>query len=179
MVLGGAAGSTVGGIKVIRGYTVVRGIVRQFARVFLPGNAVVARIGDRTLDRTAMEREFSEAAIVTLRWLGLLVVASVVLVNVAGPEFGYADALFEVASAQGNVGLSAGVTGPSMHPAAEFMFVLSMWVGRLGTIPVLVFLRAGLYGLDPQVAGGPGGRGVGRWGSPLARVALRSLAGLR
>jgi trk system potassium uptake protein TrkH len=150
MVLGGAAGSTVGGIKIIRGYTIVRGIVWQFSRVFLPTNAVVtARIGDRTLDRESMEREFSEAAIVTLLWLIILIISSVVLTNIAGPAFGYADALFEVASAQGNVGLSSGITGPSMSPLAEGMFVLNMWVGRLEIIPILVFIRAGLYGLDP------------------------------
>jgi trk system potassium uptake protein TrkH len=150
MVLGGAAGSTVGGIKIIRGYTIVRGIIWQFSRVFLPTNAVItARIGNRTLDRESMEREFSEAAIVTLLWLIILIISSVVLTNVAGPAFGYADALFEVASAQGNVGLSSGITGPSMPAIAEGMFVLNMWVGRLEIIPILVFIRAGLYGLDP------------------------------
>jgi trk system potassium uptake protein TrkH len=150
MVLGGAAGSTVGGIKIIRGYTIVRGIIWQFSRVFLPKNAVVtARIGDRTLDREGMEREFSEAAIVTLLWLLILVTSSVVLINVAGPDFGYADALFEVASAQGNVGLSSGITGPTMSPLAEGMFILNMWIGRLEIIPVLVFIRAAISGLNP------------------------------
>jgi len=150
MVLGGAAGSTVGGIKIIRGYTVARGIAWQFSRVFLPKNAIVtARLGDRKLNRAAMEREFGEAAIVTLLWIVALVVSSVVLVNLAGPEFGYADALFEVASAQGNVGLSSGITGPSMSPVAEGMFILNMWIGRLEIIPVLVFTRAALYGLNP------------------------------
>ncbi|TKX53509.1 TrkH family potassium uptake protein, partial [Halorubrum sp. SS7] len=145
-----AAGSTVGGIKIVRGYTVARGIVWQFSRVFLPKNAVVtARIGDRTLDRETMEREFGEAAIVTLLWLLALAVGSLVLVNVAGPEFTYADALFEVASAQGNVGLSTGITGPSMPPLAEGMFLFNMWIGRLEIIPVLVFLRAGIWGLNP------------------------------
>ncbi len=117
--------------------------------MFLPRNAVVtARLGGRTLDRAAMEREFGEAAIVSLLWL-IALVGSLVLVNVVGPEFGYADALFEVASAQGNVGLSSGSTGPTMSPVAEAMFVLNVWIGRLEIIPVLVFVRAGLYGLDP------------------------------
>ncbi len=150
MVLGGAAGSTVGGIKIIRGYTIARGIIWQFSRVFLPKNAVVtARIGDRTLDRETMEREFSEAAIVTILWLIILITSSIVLINIASPDFTYADALFEVASAQGNVGLSSGITGPTMSPLAEGMFVLNMWIGRLEIIPVLVFIRAGLYGLNP------------------------------
>ena len=151
MTLGGAAGSTVGGIKIIRGYTVVRGIIWQFSRVFLPQNAVITtRIDGRKLDQREMEHEFSEAAIITLLWVLLLGASSLVLVNVAGPDFGYADALFEVASAQGNVGLSSGITGPSMHPAAETMFLFNMWVGRLEIIPVLVFVRSAIYGLNPR-----------------------------
>ena len=150
MVVGGAAGSTVGGIKLIRAYTIARGIKWQFSRVFLPANAVVnVNLGDRRLDREEMEREFSEAALIALLWIGLLVVSSLVLVNVTGSEFNYADALFEVASAQGNVGLSSGITGPTMNPIAETMFLFNMWVGRLEIIPVLAFIRSVLYGLDP------------------------------
>ena len=150
MVLGGAAGSTVGGIKIIRGYVIGRGILWQFRRVFLPASAVVGtRLNGRRLNREEMEREFAEAAIVTLLWLFVLVASSLVLVNLAAPEFTYADVLFEVASAQGNVGLSTGITGPAMHPVAEAMFLLNMWVGRLEIIPILVFVRSALYGLDP------------------------------
>ncbi len=152
MVLGGAAGSTVGGIKIIRGYTISKGIKWQFARVFLPANAVVSvDLDGRHLDRHAMEREFSEAAIVSLLWLILLLSSSAILVNTVSPEFTYADALFEVASAQGNVGLSAGITGPSMPTVAELMFVLNMWIGRLEIIPVLVLARSVLYGLEPSI----------------------------
>ncbi|MFQ3319209.1 MAG: trk system potassium uptake protein TrkH [Natronomonas sp.] len=150
MVLGGAAGSTVGGIKIIRGYIIAKGIRWQFSRVFLPASAVAtAKVGDRKLSRDQMTREFSEAAIVGVLWLSLLAASSLVLVNLAGADFTYADALFEVASAQGNVGLSTGIVGPSMHPLAEAMFVLNMWIGRLEIIPVLVFGRALLYGFRP------------------------------
>ena len=82
-------------------------------------------------------------------WLVVLIAGSLVLTNVVGPEFSYADALFEVASAQGNVGLSMGITGPKMPRIAEVMFLLNMWVGRLEIIPVLVFLRSTVFGLDP------------------------------
>jgi trk system potassium uptake protein len=149
MVLGGAAGSTVGGIKIIRGYMISKGIQWEFSRVFLPSSAVVnTKIGTRVLNRHQMFEEFSEAAIVSMLWIILLITGSVVLVNVA-PGFGYADALFEVASAQGNVGLSTGITGPTMSPVAEGMLVLNMWVGRLEIFPVLVFLRSALFGLEP------------------------------
>lgn len=52
--------------------------------------------------------------------------------------------LFEVASAQGNVGLLTGITGPASLPAiGKGMFRFNMWIGRLETIPVLVTIRAG------------------------------------
>ncbi len=149
MVLGGAAGSTVGGIKIIRGYMISKGVQWEFSRVFLPSSAVVnTKIDGRSLDRNQMYEEFSEAAIVSMLWIILLITGSVLLVNVT-PGFGYADALFEVASAQGNVGLSTGIVGPSMSPFGEGMLVLNMWIGRLEIIPVLVFLRSALFGLNP------------------------------
>ncbi|MCO8252883.1 potassium transporter Trk [Haladaptatus sp. AB618] len=149
MVLGGAAGSTVGGIKIIRGYMISKGIQWEFTRVFLPSSAVVnVRIGDRVLKREQMFEEFSEASIVSMLWIILLISGSLVLVNVA-PGHGYADSLFEVASAQGNVGLSTGIVGPTMSSLGEGMLVLNMWVGRLEIIPVLVFLRSAVLGLNP------------------------------
>lgn len=97
-----------------------------------------------------MTEEFSEAAIVGMLWLIVLLVGSLVLVSVAGPSFTDADAFFEVATAQENVGLSTGITGPDMPVAAEAMFLLNMWVGRLEIVPVLVFVRSALYGLNPD-----------------------------
>ncbi|MCU4801379.1 potassium transporter Trk [Halobacteria archaeon HArc-gm2] len=150
MTLGGAAGSTVGGIKIIRGYLISRGIQWEFSRVFLPASAVVtATIGDKRLNRDQMTQEFSEAAIVSMLWLLILLTSTVVLVNLVGPSYDYTDVLFEVASAQGNVGLSSGITGPTMPPLAETMFLFNMWIGRLEIIPVLVFARSLIYGLRP------------------------------
>ncbi|MFC7009128.1 potassium transporter TrkG [Halalkalicoccus sp. GCM10025704] len=58
--------------------------------------------------------------------------------------------LFEVASAQGNVGLSAGVTGPTMPDAAKAVLMANMWIGRLEIIPVIALLRVLLKGFGPD-----------------------------
>lgn len=50
--------------------------------------------------------------------------------------------MFDVMSAQSNVGLDAGITGPAMPWPAKGMLILNMWVGRLEIIPVAVLLRA-------------------------------------
>ena len=46
-----------------------------------------------------------------------------------------------VATAQGTVGLSSGLTGPEMPVVGEILFILQMWMGRLEIIPVLVLIN--------------------------------------
>ena len=59
----------------------------------------------------------------------------------APEEFTLTEVLFEVASAQGNVGLSTGITGPDMAQINKLILSFHMWIGRLEIIPVLFFLR--------------------------------------
>ena len=152
MVVGGAAGSTVGGIKLIRALTLLKGIRFRIADVFYPESAVRRLvIDDRRLDEAEANREFEEAAIVAFLWfvfLGLGVFVLLGLLPVG--EFTLENVIFEVASAQGNVGLSAGITGPGMPTLAKVTFLFNMWIGRLEIIPVLVllrtvFVRGGVY----------------------------------
>ncbi|MFB6121618.1 MAG: TrkH family potassium uptake protein [Halobacteriaceae archaeon] len=146
MVVGGAAGSTVGGIKLIRGITLVKAILFRIRGVFYPESAVRHfQINGRTLSETEAAQEFEEAAIIAFLWAVFLVVGTFVLLAAVhtGPD-GYTleNLIFEVASAQGNVGLSAGITGAAMPLVAKVMLVFNMWIGRLEIIPVLVLLRA-------------------------------------
>lgn len=67
-----------------------------------------------------------------------------------GSEYSMADAIFESASAQGTVGLSSGITDPSMHPILEMVYIIQMWAGRLEVIPVLVLLRVAIYGMKKR-----------------------------
>lgn len=70
----------------------------------------------------------------------LLVVGIFIVMHSTGADL--SNAVFEVCSAQGNVGLSAGITAINMNPMAKFMLILNMWVGRLEIIPILILLRA-------------------------------------
>ena len=144
MVVGAAAGSTVGGIKLIRLATLLKGIRFRIIDVFYPESAVRRlKINNRRLTETEASQEFEEAAIIALLWLLFLIVGATVLMAVlpAG-EYTLENILFEVASAQGNVGLSAGITGPGSLPTlGKVMFLFNMWIGRLEIIPVVVLLR--------------------------------------
>lgn len=146
MFVGAAAGSTVGGIKLIRALTLVKGTLFRVGGVFYPNSAVRPfRIDDRTLSDVEASREFEEATIISFLWMVFLSLGlGVLLITMPiGPSasYGLADAVFEIASTQGNVGLSAGLTGPGMPWQAKTMLVFNMWIGRLEIIPVLVLLR--------------------------------------
>jgi len=145
MVVGAAAGSTVGGIKIIRSITLIRGTVFRIRGVFYPDSAVrYFELDGRRLSDEELSREFEEAAIIAFLWVLFLGIGLAVLLLTIDSSFTLENAIFEIASAQGNVGLSSGITGPSMPTIAKVTFLFNMWIGRLEIIPVLVLLR-GLF----------------------------------
>ena len=146
MFVGSAAGSTVGGIKLIRLLTLAKGILFRIRGVFYPSSAVrTFRLDGRALSDEEAAQEFEEAAIITFLWIVFLALAAFVLLlalPMGADGYTVENVLFEVASAQGNVGLSSGITGPGMPAVTKLMFLFNMWIGRLEIIPVLVLLRS-------------------------------------
>jgi trk system potassium uptake protein TrkH len=143
MFTGGAAGATVGGIKLIRAYILFRAASWRIKRVFLPPEAVVPfKIGDRVVPSSEIQREIADAAVFTFLFLVVLAVAMLVVARYAGPEYTLADVLFETVSAQSTTGLTTGITSPDMPAAIEATFILQMWIGRLEIFPVIIFIRA-------------------------------------
>jgi trk system potassium uptake protein TrkH len=143
MIVGGAAGSTVGGIKLIRALTLAKGIRFQIEGVFYPSTAVRRlNIDGRQLTPEEGHREFTEAAIIALLWMLFLAMGVFVLLFSLPDTYPLENVVFEVASAQGNVGLSSGITGPNSLPwVGKVQFLFNMWIGRLEIIPILVTLR--------------------------------------
>jgi len=72
-----------------------------------------------------------------------------VLSSVVGPQFQLGEVMFEVASAQGNVGLSTGITNAGLSCIGKVMLILNMWIGRLEIIPVLMLFRVLVKGFEP------------------------------
>lgn len=148
MIVGGSAGATVGGIKLVRAYLIGRGIGWRIRRAFLPKGALLnVPLGDRTLSSRELTDEIAEAASFSLLYVAILAASVILITTVLGPEFTLGDAIFEAASVQGNVGLSSNITGPEMPVTIEILFILQMWIGRLEIFPVLVLFRAVLVGI--------------------------------
>ena len=143
MVVGGAAGSTAGGIKVLRLAILANGVRWQIRRLLSPPDAVIpCRLGTECYSAEEIYRRMAQAAALFFLWIGLLVAGAFFLAQFYPPgRFTLADFLFEVASAQGNVGLSVGITHPDMPTLAKLLLSFHMWVGRLEIIPVLILVR--------------------------------------
>ncbi|WP_456486583.1 TrkH family potassium uptake protein [Candidatus Alkanophaga liquidiphilum] len=150
MLVGGAAGSTAGGIKLLRAAVVFSSLRWSFRRMLLPKTAVTYfRLGERALDEKEASRILMEVCFVTLLWFLFLLVGVIVLSHVAPPPFDISDVVFEVVSAQSNVGLSTGLASPHLHYLGKIVIIFNMWVGRLEIIPVLMLLRALVRGFEP------------------------------
>ncbi len=148
MVIGGAAGSTTGGIKVMRYVLLLKGVGWKLRKTLKPPDAIVPfRIGSKVFPEEEAWRRLEEASTIAFLWLVFLLVGILALAVLVGHEYGLADVIFEVASAQGNVGLSTGITHPDMPTAAKLVLSFSMWVGRLEIIPVIMLLRSMVNGL--------------------------------
>jgi trk system potassium uptake protein TrkH len=143
MVVGGAAGSTSGGVKVMRLVVVVAGIGWQIRRLLAPPDALVpCRLGTEFYSPEKIYRQMSEAAALFFLWVSFLVAGAFVLAQFYPTgQYTLADFLFEIASAQGNVGLSVGITHPLMPTLAKLLLSFHMWLGRLEIIPVLIIIR--------------------------------------
>lgn len=123
MLIGGASGSTAGGIKIVTFLVLVLFVMTR------------ARGKNRVtvFKRNVPHEKILDAATIVALVVGLTVVGAVFIV--ATSPVGFTDALFETASALATVGLTAGVT-PCLSVPAQFMIILFMYFGRVGILTI-------------------------------------------
>ncbi len=149
MFIGGASGSTAGGIKILRALILVRGAGWRLRRSFSSRDAVIPfRMGQRTFGEQEAERRIEAAALLTFLWAGFIAIGVLVLVHTVPAGFTLGDILFEVTSAQGGVGMTSGISGPHMNTWAKLMLCVNMWIGRIEIIPALMLLRSLFRGVN-------------------------------
>jgi trk system potassium uptake protein len=137
MVFGGASGSTAGGLKGIRIALFFKGIQYEIRRFFFPQKAVLIEKIHHFGDHVISEKIVKSALIVIILYLLMHTVGAI-----AGMINGYAfiPALFESISAGANVGLSCGITNPSMPDNLKIVYTLNMFLGRLEFTSIFVFV---------------------------------------
>jgi trk system potassium uptake protein TrkH len=149
MFFGGAAGSTAGGIKVMRMLILLKGVGWRFRKITSPRGAIVPfRIGEKAIAEAEVGHRLEDASLITFLWLIFLGAGVIVLLHTSPPHFTLSDVIFEVASAQGTVGMSVGITGPTMSTVSKLALCFNMWIGRLEIIPVLMLVRFFFLGIQ-------------------------------
>ncbi|MCL2157394.1 MAG: TrkH family potassium uptake protein [Methanobrevibacter sp.] len=136
MFIGGSAGSTVGAVKLVRVIAILKGIYLNIINIISPKGRVVSM---KISDHIMREDEIREASSYVSLYLIFILIGWLVLVF-----YGYnpMNSLFEIVSIQGNVGLSTGITSPSLGPIIKITMIFNMWIGRLEIIPVLVIIKS-------------------------------------
>lgn len=150
MVVGGASGSTAGGIKLIRAVLAYRSLTWSFRKARLSSRAITSfKLGDKLLSEEEANSVVNETSLITLLWIIFLFAGVVSLIHVVPTTYHLKDVIFEVCSAQGNVGLSTGITNAGMSPIGKAVLIFNMWIGRLEIIPVLMLFRSIVKGVGP------------------------------
>jgi len=151
MIIGGAAGSTAGGIKLFRGILLYKGVGWRIKRaISTPRRVFVHKLGDKSLTKDDAMDLINEAAIISFMWVILLFAGMIVLLQFTPGNPKLSDTVFEVCSAQGNVGLSTGITNIHMPPVTKGMMIFNMWIGRLEIIPIIVLIKS-MFGIRRNI----------------------------
>jgi len=134
MFLGGCAGSTAGGIKILRLLILGQVLYVFLQRPSMPRQAV-AQV---SLGRHPLEPDEIQGALsIVFVFLAVIAVSWLVFV---GMGYNPLDSLFEVVSATGTVGLSSGITSPGLPSVLKGVLSADMLLGRLEIIALLVLL---------------------------------------
>ena len=135
MIVGGSTCSTTGGIKILRFIILLSALRWLVWKNSLPEESKIC------LKVAGVEISSNTLSVImglVTAYMLILFFSTIALMYIE--DFSFVDSFFEVASAQGTVGLSVGITRPSMHILAKILFIFNMWVGRLEIIPVLILL---------------------------------------
>lgn len=128
MAIGGSACSTTGAIKTLRIGLMFKALREDIKKVMLPSQAVIIQKFHHIKDFVLNNKQIRSALLITLCYLGIYTLGAII-----GTIFGYSflESLFESTSAAANVGLSCGVTTPTMPNVLKVTYILQMWIGRL------------------------------------------------
>ena len=124
MLIGGAPGSTAGGMKV----TTLSVLIANAAAVF--HRRKEPQLFGRRLENSAIQN----AAAILLMYLLLPLAGATIISEIEGLAFG--TCLYETASAAGTVGLTLGIT-PGLGALSQGILILLMFFGRVGGLTMI------------------------------------------
>lgn len=153
MFVGGAAGSTCGGIKLRRLTYLTDGVIlrlktitqkkeKQITGHYRPKKGrYQSEPPGVDLPKTEQSERLYTAGVLFFLWTFTLLIGWFLILRWA-PKGRALDALFEVTSAMSNVGLTSGLLTPDFSAFGKCIFMFMMWIGRLEIIPAIILLLA-------------------------------------
>ena len=123
MFIGASPGSTGGGIKTSPFFVLLQGI-----------KSAATNKSEKAFRYAIPVDAFRKAAVITLIALGVVITGTYLMV-IMEPDITLMDALFEVTSAFGTVGLSTGITS-GLSDGSKILSIITMYIGRLGPLTI-------------------------------------------
>lgn len=123
MFIGASPGSTGGGIKTSTFFVLLQGIKSSATNKL-----------EEAFHYSIPENAFHKAAVITLLAIGVIITGTYIMI-IMEPNISVMDALFEVTSAFGTVGLSTGIT-PELSVGSKLLSIVIMYIGRLGPLTI-------------------------------------------
>ena len=127
MIIGASPGSTGGGIKTSTFFVLLQGI-----------KSAATNKSEKAFKYSIPKEAFKKAAVIIL--IAILVIFFstylFLIFEADNQSVGFSDALFEMTSAFGTVGLSTGITS-SLSVSSKLLSMLIMYIGRLGPLTIV------------------------------------------
>ena len=147
--IGGAAGSSSGGIKLKRVVLGFRALIWWFRRLFVSGKVLIPfKSEGRVIPRATAELETAKTMLVIILSVIVIFVATLAVIQFHLTSYAITDVLFDITSAFSTCGITSGYVSPDMPFVSKWIFIIVMWVGRLEVIPVVVLFMALFRGPD-------------------------------
>jgi len=143
MFFGGSAGSTGGGVKIMRIVILFKNSTQELKRLIHPNAVIPIRI-----NKEAMEPEIVNNVLAFVAFYGVTAVVSMMIMSALGCNF--ETAVGSVAATLGNIGPGLGDVGPvynfaDIHTAGKWFLSFLMLIGRLELFTVLVLFSPSFW----------------------------------
>lgn len=146
MVMGGCAGSTAGGLKVVRIFMVAKYAWRELKRLVRPHSVITLRLGKQTVEESAMAGILGILVLYVICFTIACVLMATIMGGVVPATYQPTEtAVTSVIAALGNIGPGLGAVGPTQNYAwvptsGKWLLCFCMLLGRLEFYSVLILL---------------------------------------
>lgn len=139
--VGGCAGSTAGGMKVIRWLLVLRQGSREVTRLIHPSAEITIKVGDKPVGSRVVEAVWGFFAVYILAF-------TLLMLALMGTGVDQITAFSAVATSMNNLGPGLGEVAShftTVSPTGQWICTLAMLLGRLEIFPLLVLVSPGFW----------------------------------